>query len=87
MFFVKFWSGSFFDSSRRGRPPKQGLGDLSSYDDFTDDDAIQAKKYRLDDKRSPTPSRDENNGEFVLFDTQHIYASELGHVNLALSLY
>lgn len=61
--FCNFWSGSFFDSSRRGRPPKQGLGELSSYDDFTDDDAVQSKKYRMDEKRSPTPSRDENNGE------------------------
>jgi hypothetical protein len=40
------------------------LGELSAYDDYHDDDTIQAKKYRMSDKRSPTPSRDDNNGKF-----------------------
>lgn len=42
-----------FFSSRRGRPPKQGPTGLSAYEDFADDESIQAaKKYRIDDKES-----------------------------------
>ncbi|CRK86577.1 CLUMA_CG000144, isoform A [Clunio marinus] len=48
------------ESSRRGRPPKQGLSGLSSYEDFNDDDSIRLKKYRIDEKDS---SHDDLNGK------------------------
>lgn len=52
----------FDTSSRRGRPPKQGLSSLSSYEDFNDDDSVRLKKYRVDDKES----HEEMNGELKI---------------------
>lgn len=51
-------------SSRRGRPPKQGLGSLSSYEDFNEDDPVQMKKYRVDEKDSP---HGDLNGEKTIY--------------------
>lgn len=63
-------------SSRRGRPPKQGLSSLSSYEDFNDDDSARLKKYRVDEKDSS--SHDDLNGKsrvsfmFVQFDCRKL---------------
>lgn len=53
-----------FASSRRGRPPKQGLSSLSSYEDFNEEESMRLKKYRVDDKDSS--SHDDLNGESTL---------------------
>jgi hypothetical protein len=52
-------------SSRRGRPPKQGLSSLSSYEDFNEDDPVQMKKYRVDEKDSS--SHGDLNGKLMFY--------------------
>lgn len=55
---------SLVNSSRRGRPPKQGLSGLSSYEDFNEDDPVRLKKYRVDEKDSP---HDDLNGKLSIY--------------------